>query len=82
MGHIMGCTTKVGSGVTNTATDLNIHMIHPGTEKWKSLGSFIGYLKGKETKVVIVRNPKVLRRLYFLNRTAEQKNKPERVSAV
>ena len=61
----MGCTTKVGSGVTNTATDLNIHMIHPGTEKWKSLGSFIGYLKGKETKVVIVRNPKVLKAVIF-----------------
>ena len=40
-------------------------MSHPGPEHWKSLVNLIGYIKGKETKVVIVRKHKVLKAVMF-----------------
>ena len=42
-----------------------MHMSHPGQEHWKALGGFIGYLKGKETKFIIIRKPKVLKAIIF-----------------
>ena len=40
-------------------------LIHTGMEHWKALGCLIGYLKVKETKFIIIRNPKVLKALMF-----------------
>ena len=40
-------------------------MSHPRTEHWKVLGRLIGYLKGKNTKGIIVRNTKVLKAVMF-----------------
>ena len=40
-------------------------MSHPGPEHWNSLGSLIGYLKGKETKGIIIRKPKVMKSVMF-----------------
>ena len=57
----MWYTTKVGPDVANTARELVVHMSHPGPENWKALGHLIGYLKGKETKGIIIRKPKVLK---------------------
>ena len=42
-----------------------MHTIHPGTDHWKALGRLIGYLKGKDTKGIIIRNPKVLKAVMF-----------------
>ena len=36
-------------------------MSNLGPEHWKKLGRLIGYLKGKETKGIIIRKPKVLK---------------------
>ena len=36
-------------------------MSHPGTEHCKALGRLIGYLKVKDKKGIIIRNPKVLK---------------------
>ena len=65
MGQLMWYTIKVGSGVANAARGLVVHMSHPGTEHWKALGLLIGYLKSKETKGIIIRNPKVLKSVMF-----------------
>ena len=65
VGKFMWYTTKVGPDVANTARELAIHMIHPGTEHWKSLGNFIEYLKVKETKAIVIINPKVLKYVMF-----------------
>ena len=54
----MGYMTKVGPDVENAARGLAVHMSHPGPEHWKALGRLIAYLKGKETKGIIIRNPK------------------------
>ena len=61
----MWYTAKVGPDVENTTRELEVHMSHPGKEHWKSLGSFIGYLKIKETKGIVIRNPKVLKAVMF-----------------
>ena len=53
--------TKVGPDVESATGGLAVHMSHPGPEHWKTLGNLIGYLKGKETKGIVVREPKVLR---------------------
>ena len=51
--------------MANMAMELAVHTIHTGTEHWKSLGRLIGYLKGKETKCIIIRKPKVLKAVMF-----------------
>ena len=51
--------------VLNAASKLVVHMSHSGLEHWKEVGHFIGYLKGKNTKVIIVRNHKVLKAVMF-----------------
>ena len=40
-------------------------MSNLGPEHWKKLGCLIGYLKGKETKGIIIRKPKVLKAVMF-----------------
>ena len=60
-------TTKVVLDVVNTARELAVHMIHPGPEHWKALGRLIRYIKGKNTKGIIIKNPKVLKAIMFCN---------------
>ena len=57
----MWYTIKVGHNVANVARELAVHMSHPGSEHWKALGLLIGYLKGKETKSIIIIKPKVMK---------------------
>ena len=57
--------TNFGPDVKNAATELVVHMSHPGTENWKALGRLIGYPKGKETKGIIISKPKVLKSVMF-----------------
>ena len=61
VGKLMWYTTKVVPEVTNAEIELVVHMSHPGTEHCKVLGRLIGYLKGKETKGIIIKNPEVLK---------------------
>ena len=61
----MWYTTKVGTDVANAAIDLSLHIIHPGLEHWKALGRLIGYLKGKETKSIVIREPNFLKAIMF-----------------
>ena len=42
-----------------------VHIGHPGLERWKASGHLIGYLKGKETKGILTRNPKVIKTVMF-----------------
>ena len=42
-------------------------MRHPGPEHWKALGRLMGYLKGKYTKVIAVRKPKVPKSVMFFD---------------
>ena len=65
MGHLIWCTTKVGPDVSNAEIELAVHMIHPGTEHWKALGHIIVYIKYKDSKVIVIRNPKVLKAVMF-----------------
>ena len=65
MGQFIWYKTKVLHGVENAARELVVHMSHPGLEHWKSLGRFIGYLKFKYTKGIIIRKPKFLKAVMF-----------------
>ena len=77
MGQIMWYTMKVGPEVVNAARYLVVHMNHPGTEHWKSLGLFIGYLKGIEKKGITDRKPKVIKTvIYIFSKNLPLKNKP------
>ena len=49
----------------NTAREFYVHMIHHEPEHWEALGPLIGQLKDKETKVIIIRNYKVLKSVMF-----------------
>ena len=49
----------------NAVRDLGVHMNHPGMTHWKALGRLIGYPKGKDTKFIILRKPKVLKAIIF-----------------
>ena len=60
-------TTKVGPNMANTEMKLAVHMRNPGPEHWKALGSLIGYLKGKDTKYIIIRKHKVLKAVMLCN---------------
>ena len=77
MGQLIWYTTKVVPGVKNAGRELAVHMIHPGPDHWKALRSLIGYLKGKETKVIIIRKPKVLKAVMFcgLNYATDKKTR-------
>ena len=61
----MWYTTKVGTDAENAARELEVHMSHPGPEHLKALGRLIGYLKGKDTKGIVIRNPKVMKVAMF-----------------
>ena len=65
VGQLMWYTTKVVPDVTNAARELAVHMSHPGPKHWKALGHLIGYLKDKETKGIIIINPKVIKSVMF-----------------
>ena len=65
VGILMWYTTKVGPDVANAEMELAVQMSHLGTEDWKKLGRLIGYLKGKETKGIIIKNPKVMKLVIF-----------------
>ena len=67
MGKLIWYTIKVVPDVENTARELAVHMSHPGIEYWKALGCLIGYLKGKDTKGIVTRNPKVLKAVMFID---------------
>ena len=62
---LMCYTTKLGPDVANAEMELAVQMSHLGTEHWKILGRLIVYLKGKETKGIIIRNPKVMKLVIF-----------------
>ena len=57
----MWYTTKVGPDVKNMARELEVQISYLGTEHWKKLERFIGYPKGKETKGIIIKKPKVMK---------------------
>ena len=40
-------------------------MSHHGKEYWKALGHLIGFIKVKKTRVIVIRNPKVLKSFIF-----------------
>ena len=63
----MWYTTEVGPYVSKTARELDVHMSHHGTEHWKALGNFIGYIKCNNTKGIIIRYPKVIKMVMFCN---------------
>ena len=65
VGQLMWYTTKVGLDVENAARELAVHMSHPVPEHWKALGRLIGYVKGKETKGIFIRNPNVPKYVMF-----------------
>ena len=65
MGQLMWYKTKVVPSVVNAARELVVHISNHGSENWKSLGRLIGYLKGKETKGILNRNPKVIKTVMF-----------------
>ena len=56
---------KVVPSVVNSERELVVRISHPGSEHWKSFGRLIGYLKGKETKRIFNRNPKVIKTVMF-----------------
>ena len=58
-------TMKVGTDVANASRELAMHRIQTGPEHFNSLRRLIGYLKVKNTKGIIVRNPKVLKAVMF-----------------
>ena len=65
VGQLVWYTAKVGPDVANVERGFLVHMSNPGTEHWKSLGRLVVYLKGKETKDIIIINPKVLKAVMF-----------------
>ena len=42
-----------------------MNMSYPKTKHWKALGGLIGYLKCKKKKVIIIRDPDVLKAVIF-----------------
>ena len=44
--------------------ELAVHMIHLGPEHWKALRNLLRYLKGEDTKSIVIIKPKVLK--YFM----------------
>ena len=69
--------------MANAARELAVHMSHTGTEYWKALGRLIGYLKAKETKVIIVRNLMILKVFIFCYfNYAKDKQKRDSVSGL
>ena len=51
--------------MANAAMELAVHMRHSGPEYWDSLGLLFGYLKVKDTKGIVIRNPKFLKAVMF-----------------
>ena len=61
----MWYTTKVVPEVENAARELAVYMSHPGMGHCKSLVRLIDYLKGKDTKVIVIIKPKVMKAIMF-----------------
>ena len=57
--------TKVLPDMVNDTRQLVVHNSYSGTEHCKALVSLIGYLKGKETKSILIRKTKVLEAVLF-----------------
>ena len=51
--------------MTKSARELDIHMSNTWPKQWKTLGSLIRYLKGKDMKGITIRNPKVIKAVMF-----------------
>ena len=62
----MWYTTKVVPDMANAARELAVHMSHPDIEHGKTLRHLIGYLKGKNTKSLLLEILKFLSQLCFL----------------
>ena len=73
---------KLRPDVENTEKELVTHMINPRKEHWKEVTLLIGYLKGKKTKGIIVRNPEVFKTVRFLILIMLRIGKQERVLTV
>ena len=83
VGQSMWYTTKVVPDVANSARELAVHISHPGPEHYKTLGHLIGYLKGKETKGVIIIKHNVMISVMFCDLNyATYKNTIKRVSVL
>ena len=80
--QLMWYTAKVGPDVANASRELSVHMSHPGPEHWKTLGHLIGYLKGKNTKLIIIRKSKIVKAVMFWDSNYATEEGKERVSAV
>ena len=79
----MWYTTKLVPDMAISARELVVHMRHPWPEHWKAFGRLIGYLRGKETKLIIVINSKVLKDIIFCNSNyATDKNTRKSVSGL
>ena len=78
----MWYTKKVRPDVENLERYSAVNMSRPGPEHWKALRRLIGYLKGKKTKGVVIRNPKSLKAVCFAIIIMPQTNRKEIVSAV
>ena len=67
------CSLKTQSNISFKNTEehyvalLDMHMSNTGSEHSKALAHLIGQLKGKNTKVIIIRNPKVIKVFIFCN---------------
>ena len=79
VGKLMCYTTKLGPDMANGARELVVQMSHFGPEHWKALVILVGYLKGKDTKVVIIRKLKVLKAVIFVTQNIPQIKRQERV---
>ena len=51
--------------MSKAARELAVQMSHTGQEHLKALGRWIGLLKSKDTKGIVIRNPKVLKAAIF-----------------
>ena len=67
MGQLMLYNTELEPDVANTARELEVHMSHTLIEHWKELGRLIGFIKGKQTKGIVTRKPKVIIVVMFYN---------------
>ena len=72
---------RAGPGMENAERELAVHMNHTGPDYRNTLGCLIGYLKDKNTKKIIIRNPKVLKAVMFCDYKYAT-NKETRISAI
>jgi hypothetical protein len=61
VGKIMYYATKIAPDISNTARELAGHLSNPGTEHWRSLQRYVGYLTSQVTQALCLRKPQELR---------------------